>query len=1818
MKFSPKMNNIILLFGLIVIISCNSGIQNKDLQDISYSEELAREISFVTNGNISSDNFIQVIFNNSVIEENEIDSSPDKVFEFKPAVKGRAVWSSRNTLNFYPDGNLKTRVTIEGKLNLRKLSAGFREKQLEDLTFRVYVLGRDVAGFNGTIDLKDRNDPEILLYKGSVSFSEKTEIDDIRKATHIKGGKQITLNWSKLDDRNFQFVSSEITRTDKDQRFTLTIDKKVLDLEYDFSETFAVSPLKNMTANDFRADEAGRSPRIRIGFSDELDMDQDIEGLISVSPAVGFTVKKLGSYAILDGNFKFGGKYSITVGKGIRSRWGTKTEAEKSMEMNFSNISPQIEFGSAGIILPTSNKKIIQFYSTNLHRVHLEVKKVFPNQIGQFVQSEQLSSSKTRNRTFKDSYASAVGVIIKSQTIELGDTQNEWLLNEFDLSGLFGKYEDGLFLVRINFTPEDVSVPVEGNILNYILEKGQIYKPVFLSDLGATMKISNNEAMIFVTDIITGSPRPGVKVSLLNWNGEPVSAKDTDRQGHASFRTNNYFHYVLIEDGRQVTVLNKTEMRWSNSGFDVGGVSENRNSTKGFIYTERGVYRPGDSIHVSFMAKNAGFVFPDDHPVSFSVYDPDYRTVFEQSSVNARDGFYVFGFNTSENAPTGNYSIRINAGGSWFFKELKIETVVAEQLRVHVKPVKRQVVWTDKTVDFELNASYLFGAPAAGLKAEVDIEVHPFLISFSKYSDYIFTRSDIDFKPFTQSALKRDLDNEGLLKGSWQIPVLGTVPSALKIKIIGKVLEKSGQPNEGWNVVDMHVYPNYVGISDPGGYGYYKTNQEVKFPVIILDAGGNKLSGKQIHYRIYRNDKNWWYQYDNRRNYQLKYKEDNQTYLETEGVITTGEGIDYIGFTPVENGEYLIEVSDGGNWHSASMFFSAYQYGSIPGSDQNEGTLAIKSDKAKYNSTETARIMLPNPRHGNVLVTIEKGREILRWFWVDPSKSNSDELVIDIPLNKEYLPNVYATVSVLQPHNQTINDRPIRMFGIIPLIIEDPDTRIRFNIEAPAKLSPNEEFEIKISTGDQKRAQFTIAVVDEGLLSLTQFQTPRPWNEFYKKTGLFVESYDVFSHVMSANKGEVFQTFSIGGADELDYRESQLDPVQGKKRFIPVSMFKGPFLTDERGRATVKFHMPEYNGAVRVMVVGMEKGSFGHADKSIPVRSDIIMQPGIPRVLNPGDEFILPVALFKLNPEIKKAVISLSTEGPLEVTGSNRIEVDFGNKDEADIKFRVRVREATGQAGIRLDGRSGNIHVQSEVNIMVVPSSPRIYDKLTEKLDKGKQITMRVPGIGMEGTNNATLDISVFPGMDFDHRLKWLVSYPYGCLEQVTSAVFPQLYLRRMGYFSKEESDEIDKNINDGINRFQQYMLSGGGFAYWPGNTSESEWGTNYASHFLVEARKAGYSVPDFLYSNAIDGMTNAARLHRGKLTTRVNRSFILALDGKQPMAEMNMLMENELDKMTSSEKWMLAAAYHLAGAENVRDNILVNAGTTTREYEPFSWNFGSSHRDDAIILYCATLINRMDIAEMMAEKVAQVLSGKEYLSTQSTGYMLLALGRYFEASGISAAKGQVISGTVVFSDGRKIDFNNNGRVALPVRGNFNQDITISLSEASNVDKVFASLSWNGVPIKDESMASEKNLGLEVRWYDENGNTIDPGKLKQGKTFYGRFSIKNTSPVSNVTELALMQIIPSGWQIENIRLNNTLLPEWTRRWNLNKENYLDIRDDRVMWFFDLSGNQTLDFVVKLNCVTAGDFWLPGTLVEAMYNNNFKATTKGTSVHVEAF
>ncbi|WKV13756.1 alpha-2-macroglobulin family protein [Marivirga harenae] len=1817
MNFSLPFKQIAYSFLIALLsFSCSKKTENStEVPKIQFSEEIAKEVSFVTNGEVHFDDQIQVIFNNPVIEENEVDSSPEDVFSFSHSLDGKAVWVSTSVLKFIPKEDLPMREKIEGQLDLQKLSSNFKEKNLENLSFNLLILGREISSFTGDLDLVDRNNPKKVLYSGGLSFTEKTSLEAVEMATEIEGG-DIQLNWSKLDDKNFKFTSTAINRTDREQEFSFKIDKKTLNISNGYSEVFNIAPITQMKMTKLSADESGKKPRLRLTFSDDLDVDQDITGLVSISPNVKISPKKLGKAVILDGEFKFGESYSVTIEKGIRSKWGTKTENIKTEEISLSNIQPQIEFGSNGIILPSSNQSKIQFYTSNLQRVHLEVKKLYTNQIGQFLKAEQLKSEKTRNKAFNNDYSSTVGVIVKNQTIELKDKKNEWVLNEFDLSDLFSTYQHGVFLVRVNFTPSDVSIPIEGDKLNHIQEKGQIYKPLFISDLGITVKSTSSGLDIFATDLVTAEPASGVDIKLLDYNGNVDYTFTTGSDGHVH-SNRSYFYYLLAEKSNQITALKKNEMQWSTSGFDVGGSYSNRDRTKAFIYTERGVYRPGDSVHVSAIVRNSNNTFPRSNKATITVRDPEYKIIHEATNPRSTDGLFVFAFQTEANAPTGNYTIRINAGGSSFSENLKIETVVAEKLKVMVKPEKSTFSWTDKTLDYDIESRYLFGTPASNLKTEVSVEILPWEINFPKYKDFNFSRADVEFKPLSQNVLKSQLDEEGMLSSSWVIPELGTIPSALKAKLVAKVFETGGQPNENYNVVELHRYPNYVGLKDPSGYHYYKTSEEVRFPVVLLDENGNKMSGKSLQYKIYRNDSRWWYQYNNRRNYQLKYKEDSQTYLETEGKITTSQNMDYISFSPQESGEYLIEVSDGGNGHVSSSFFSAYRYGSVPGGDLNEGNLALKADKEKYAPYETAKIKLPNPKSGRVLVTLEQGDDMIDWFWVNPSDESSDELILDIPIKKNMVPNVYATVSVIQRHEQTQNDRPIRMFGIIPIMVEDPDTKIGYNINLAQNLVPNEDFEVNINTTNGKKSQFTIAVVDEGLLSLTQFRTPNPWVSFYKKIGLQVSTYDVFSHIISANKNDVFQTFSIGGGLEMDYRESQTDLNDDTKRFKPVSMFKGPFMTDANGNASVKFHMPNYNGAVRVMVVGTQNGSYGHADKTVPVKSDIIMQPTIPRILKPGDEFTLPVALFKVNESVKTAKFDLKIEGPLEIIGAVSKTVDFSKQDDTQIKFKVRVKEAVGQAKIRIEGVSGNIKVENETDIAITPSATRVYDKNTVDVNVGKSIDMKVPKIGIEGTNYATLDINIFPNMDFEHRLKWLIRYPYGCIEQTVSSVFPQLYLKKMGYFDKEEFSEIDENINEGINRLQQFLLSDGSFSYWPGSSKASEWGTNYATHYLIEAKNLGYSVPDFMYDGAIDGLSRQSSRRRGKLSTRVNRVFILSLADKRPISEMNLLMENELSKMNNAERWMLAAAYHLSGVENVKENILSEASTETTEYEAFSYNFGSKYRDDAIILYCATLMEDMETAELMAKQVAKGLSSKDYLSTQSSGYMLLALGHYFDKADIDLSAGKVIKGEIKLSDGSTVEFNENGRFRMPVKNNFSQNLSISLSDDSNVDKVYAALSWTGVPLKDEAPKEEKNLSLEVDYYDDEGRMINPESTKQGQTFYARFRVKNTSPASRASEIALVQILPSGWQIDNTRLKGSVAPEWMNKWNINKEDYVDIRDDRAMWFFDLVGNTEYDFVMKLNAVSAGEYQLPATIVEAMYNPDYKARNTSKKVYVES-
>ncbi|WP_421871747.1 alpha-2-macroglobulin family protein [Marinoscillum sp.] len=1803
----PFRSTILPVIFLVLFACGGKKSEQPDTSEIEYSEEVAQMINKITSGIISPYDPIVIQFNEDMITPELRNTKIENPFTFSPDIPGTALWTQTNRLQFTPDEPLKSRINYTGKLNLEKINPNLSVKSI-DLKF--YVQGQEISTFTGDLELVSPTDPNKLVYRGKISFSQPLELEKLQTAATFENAK---LNWNQENDKTFSFVTDPLLRQSRTTRFLFTLDRELLNLTESLEKTIEVVPLSKLEVSALEKDETGKAPKVMIKFSDQLDPGQDINGFVSVTPDVEFNIQKLGKYVILDGDFRFGNSYKISIAKGVKSRWATTSEQAFSESVKFADIAPQVEFASSGVFMPTSNNKNLQFLTTNLKKVHVEVKKVFNSDIDQFFRSENIKSGTNRNNEFNNTYVSSVGAIIYNQTFEIGDEKNKWLLHNLSLDNVLTNYDNGLYLIRINFNPQDVLVPIEGEPLQYIQKYGQVYKPLTISDIGLLVKREGNEEyQVYTTDLKSGQPMPNVRVTIQRY--DKSYSRTTNNEGRASISASSYIQLVKAEKDGQISVIKPNEMQWNNSGFDVGGLSEYELQTRAFIYTERGVYRPGDSINLSCIVRYQNKSNADNIPAYLKLYNPEGTLVMEMTQKGARDGFYNFNLGTNQNDPTGNWNVQINVGNKYFYHNLKVETVVANRLKVKVTPDLKVLKPENKQLKFSVESKYLFGAPASGLAYDTEVEIFDITTAFPKFGEYNFFNNNVEFQDIKTEIRSGVLSEDGTANITWNIPNMSQAPAPLKVKITATVQEDGGRPNESWSYLDLHPFSNYVGIQDDG-YSYVQLNAEQKIPVVLVNTDGEAVTGKELVYRIYRNSKYWWYQYDSYREFKLRYKTDKHSYLVEEGTITSATPFSSIPFRPTQSGQYLIEVQDASvpMGHTSSIFMSAYPYGGIPSGDENAGTLSLRSDKETYEVGEDIIITFPSPRQGNILMTVEQGNDILRSTWIAPK--DQENMRLQLKATKEMAPNVYVSITVLQDHSQTVNDRPIRMFGILPISVVDPDTKQELVIAMDEELLPEQEFEVNVSTLSGKPTQFTVAVVDEGLLDLTGFRTPDPWKEFFKKIRLDVETYDLFGHVIGANSGDVFKTFSIGG--DMDYRESQLDPFEKKKRFKPVCMFEGPMLTDGSGKATVKFKMPNYVGSVRVMVVAAKGNSYGSAEKTVPVRSDLIIQPTIPRALKPGDEFTVPVNVFATKENLGTVDIAIATEGPLEVVGDASVKHTFASVDDQMFSFKVRVKDAVGQGKIMITGRGSDTRSTFEADVPVSPSASRIYQSEEKVIKPGETITFDLPKVGLDGTNNARLKLAVFPNMDFMHRLDYLIRYPYGCIEQTTSSVFPQLALKTLFKNNPSRQKEIDKNINAGIDRLRMFQLSDGGFSYWPGGNSASEWGSNYAGQFLIEARKQGYVVPDLMYDGIVrylERQTKRGSRDSQYLMTRVNRCFVLALAGSAPMAEMNLLRQNNYEEMSNVQKWMLVTSYSLAGAQDKVRDLIGQIPMTVEEYQEFGHTYGSTNRDLGIILRCLTILERNEDAELLAKSIAKVLSSHYWYSTQTIGQMLLGIGNYFDKAGISATDDLIIEGLVELPNGKTETIKSVDTYDLYINEGYGQQVKVSLNSSVNTQQLYATMSSNGVPLKDNTPEENKNINLEVDWFNESGETIDITNVKQGSTFYGRFRVFNKSVTPTIEEVALMQILPSGWEIENTRLNGEVASSWMAGWITGKEEYLDIRDDRIMWFFDLQKSK-LDFVVKVNAITAGSYIMPGARCEAMYNNDYLATKATKTVTV---
>ena len=1217
----------------------------------------------------------------------------------------------------------------------------------------------------------------------------------------------------------------------------------------------------------------------------------------------------------------------------------------------------------------------------------------------------------------------------------------------------------------------------------------------------------------------------------------------------------------------------------SLSNFDVGGTTDTK-GIKGYLFGERGVWRPGDEIYLTLIVASDN-PLPENHPASLEFYNPNGQLVQSAVSSGSTDGIHTFKLRTTPASPTGIWRAKATFGGATFEKNIRVDAVKPNRMKIEMRLGDGQTV-DAKEFTGRLTARWLHGAPAAGSKVTLQAQLSQIPTRFKGYPDYSFDDATKQFAPEEREIVSGTTGTDGALQLTTDrlSSLEGLSPGMLNGKFTVKVFEKSGDFSVDQQIAAVSPYNAYFGIGvtaqqSDWGEEYLDSKRDHALRLVLLDARGRPATGtEEATVTVYRMSSYWWWDASSAAS-QARYAKSalNAQYKTLRATLSNGTGQVTMRWSAGDYGYYLIRVTGARQAHSATCVVcvsSSDHRGGISSVTDAATRLAIARDKDKYVPGDKAKITIPSSPGARALVSVESGSFVRESRWIACTDRQTS---FEIPVREGMAPNVYVSVTLVQPHGNTLNDAPIRLFGVLRLPVEDASTRLAPVVEMPESVKPESEITIRVRERNGRRMSYVLALVDEGLLGLTRFRTPDPYLYFNATEALGVRTWDLFDHVIGAYGGRIEQLFAIGG----DAEQPNTGALRAQ-RFKPVVRFLGAEKLGAGKTNTHKIALPPYFGSVRVMVVASNGRAFGSAAKEVAVKKPLLVQATLPRVVSTEEEIELPVTVFALEKGVGKTDVRVSVNEAFSVVGPQSRSVVLGDEGEQVVTFRLKAGRQTGIGKVRVTAASSGDNSASEIEIDVREPNPYVTTSEEHILQPGETVSVKP----LKASGTARLELSSIPPIDLSRRLEYLVRYPHGCIEQITSGAFPQLYLHSIAECDEEMLQDIDRNIKSVLSRLGGYQLSNGAFAYWSGGTSPSEWGTAYAVHFMVEAAKYGYAVDRTTLERALKYL-------RGNTfdnpLTLAYAQYVLALAGTPDRGAMNRLRERSA-QAGSDARWLLAAAYALDGNRKVAEELTAQtAGTAAPKADPYDGTYNSPERQMAIVLMTQTLLGQREAAFRTALKMSDILKKDKWLSTQSTAWMLNTLAN-FASTGQTGIDARI---------GREPIRSAKSIASMPLT---------APTEVRNTGtgSLHLVVSQSYTPGKGEEAEAASSLKIDVRYRDMNGAPLDPRSVAVSTDFYAVVTVTNTSGYERYADLALTHIVPAGWEITSER-------------DLSTVTYQDIRDDRVLSYFDLRSGESKEIPIKLTATYKGRYYLPSVCCEAMYDNSVRALRKGEWVEV---
>lgn len=1828
---------------LVVLFACQPEPQKTVTTELGFS----KYVQSFTSGIVSKESLVSIYLTQAI----EGDITTGELFRFTPEIKGETVFLNNRTIEFRPGQALKSGTTYTVEFNLGKLFD--TEKEFEKMPFQFSTVKQSFSvNIEGLKNYETVGSTQMQL-TGYVLTADVSDVKNTEQIVSAKyEGENLPITWTHdSNQRKHYFTVDSISRHQaKAGELTVAWDGEAIGVK-----NKGVKKIEVPALNAFNIIECNvvQQPEqcIHIRFSDPLLKTQDLKGLIELDSDASLRLEIEGNSIKAWTSKQISGTKTLNVFEGIKSSNYIDLKETQKFLLQFTNAEPQVRLIGNGVIVPQSNSLEFPFEAVSLNAVDVRIIQVYEDNITQFFQDNNFNGSSGLRR---------VGRMVFEGKVELQGAEmvnlNEWNTFKINLADYITIEQGAIYRVQLRFKkayslyncPEKEIEELNNEIVlyqdeDYVTEwdlpgwySDSFYpdgyewrerdnpchvsyynysrfesRNIFASQLGITAKEGRNHKMLFaVSNLLTTDPESGVEIQLLNYQNQVIETLQTDSRGFAEVDMKKKPYLLVAKKGKQFGYLRLDDgTALSVSNFDVSG-QQIQEGMKGFIYGERDVWRPGDTLFLNFIL-DTEFELEKNHPLIFSLINPKSQILEKRVVAKNENGFYSLTTKTESDAPTGNWTANVKVGNTTFSKRLKIESIKPNRLKIELGlPSDKLISKNNKLLS--MKALWLQGTPAKSLKAKVEVRFAKSKTEFENYKNFTFNDPAVRFIHNEETIFDANLNE----KGEGTIPLnfsgLNNAPGMLNAWFTSRVFETGGDFSTSISKATYSPYNSYVGVRMLDSEdNWYKTDTEYSPEIVLVDKNGKPVSGHKIEARLYKINWRWWWESgdENLANYV------SGTHFKpvTKWIINSAPHKSKIKLKVKyrnwqDNGRYFLWVKDQTSGHSTGLKFYMSKWGGWRSDGMSEGAtmLSVRTDKKKYNVGDDINVTFPSSKTGKALVSLENGTGVLDMFWVETTDKQTQ---FTVKSQAEMAPNFYVNVSLIQAYGQTENDAPLRLYGLTPVFIENPETILKPQIKAPDEIEPEANYTVEVSEANDKKMTYTLAIVDEGLLGLTNYKAPNPHHSMYRREALGVKTWDLYDNVAGAYGARLEKAFAIGGDDEgveLEKKEAN--------RFKPVVQFAGPFTLEAGKKQKHSFTMPNYVGAVRMMVIAGYKGAYGSKEISVPVRKGLMLLATVPRILAPREEFQLPVNVFAMKENVKNVKVSVHTNDLIEVVGNTHSTIQFAEMGEQMAYFKLKVKGESGIAKIYVEAQSGKEKASYEVEVDVRnPNLPLTIQQ--EKMVNGKSkwnTELHCPG--KESTNEAWIEISGFPPLNLSKHLDYLIHYPHGCIEQVTSSVFPQLFLENLTEVSADQKMEIEDNVRSALQKLLAFQVSNGGFAYWPGGSSVNEWGTNYVGHFILNAEKAGYSLPFGLKDKWLKFQKSAARnwkmsQNKDLYSVRNNdfvqayRLYTLALSGNPDMGAMNRL--REIKDISLSTRWRLAAAYLLAGKHEAASQLISGASKEVKVYNELGGTFGSSLRDKAMVLETLVLLNDKDNAFKILQNISEDINACDWLSTQTASWCLVSAAKF----SAEYFKGESETRFELTANGETIKtIAQLPVVRIPVKIGGDNKVSIQY-ENKGENASFVRVVAKGIPIGIDSSSAEENLFMNVKYLDSENKTIDPRAIKQGTDFRMEVTVLHPGKRVNYEEMVLSTLFPSGWEIINKRVGG--VPRNTANYE-----YQDIRDDRIYTYFDLNVNEQKVFTFYLNAAYKGKYYHPPVSCEAMYDNSVRSHKAGKIIEVQ--